>query len=73
VDALLVLLLVIGLLLPIGVAAVTVIAGLPKGGAANRGMAVAFGKGIGLGVLIGVLASAATVGAVLGVACLSGK
>jgi len=64
-------LLVVGLLLPIGVALVTVFVGMPKGSAANRGMAVAFGKGIGLGVLIGVLASAATVGVVLGVGCLA--
>jgi hypothetical protein len=71
VDALLVLLLVVGLLLPIGVAAAIVFTAMPKGGAANRGMAVAFGKGIGLGVLIGVLASAATVGVVLGVGCLA--
>ena len=72
-DLTLISLLVIGLLLPIGVAVVTVFVGMPKGGAANRGMAIAFGKGIGLGVLIGALASVATVAAVLGVACVAGR
>ena len=72
-DIWLILLLVVGLLLPIGVALVTVSAGMPKGGAVNRGLTAAFGKGIALGAAIGLAVSGATIGALIGVACLAGR
>ena len=72
-DALIVALVVIGLLVPIAVGAGIVLFAVPKSGVAHRGMAVAFGKGIGLGVIMGLTVSAVTVALVLGIAWLAGR
>jgi len=65
--------LVVGALLPIAVAVVTVVLGIPKGGTANRAMSFAFGKGIALGIALGVTASAVVVGLVLGLVWLRNR
>ena len=72
-DALIVVLVVIGLLIPIAVGAGIVLFAVPKSDVAHRGMAIAFGKGIGLGVVLGLTVSAVSVAGVLGVACLAGR
>lgn len=67
---LLILLVIAGALLPIVAAVVTVFLGIPKGHQANGRMALAFGKGITLGIVMGLTVSGATVALVLAIAWL---
>jgi hypothetical protein len=73
VDFFVILLLILGLLAPIGVAVMTVVTWVPKGGRVGRGMPLAFGKGLALGVAIGLVVCALVIGGVLGLARLLGR
>jgi hypothetical protein len=68
--ALLILGLVIGALLPIVVAAVTIFLGVPRQPRSNWGLVSAFVKGIVLGIVMGVTVSGLVIGLVLGIAWL---
>ena len=72
-DFFLILLVTLGLLAPIGVAVITVALGIPKGGAVGRGMPFAFGKGLLLGLVMGLAVCALVIGVVLGIARLMGR
>lgn len=65
VDWLLIVAVVIGLLLPVAVALLTVYLGTPRTGAHTWSMALAFGKGIGLGALGGAVVSGVCISLVL--------
>ena len=69
----LVVVIAMGALLPIVVAVVTVFLFIPKGNPASWRMAIAFGKGIALGVVMGLTVSALVVGLVLGGGWLRGR
>jgi MFS superfamily sulfate permease-like transporter len=69
----LLIMLIIGALLPVGVAGGALLLNALSGGRADWPMATAFGKGIGLGVIMGLTVSAISVGLVLGVAWLAGR
>jgi hypothetical protein len=73
VDFFVILLIVLGLLAPIGVAVMTVVAGIPKGGRVGRGMPLAFGKGLALGAVMGLAVCAVVIAIVLGVARILGR
>ena len=70
---LVIVLVIMGLLAPIGVALMTVVLGVPKGGRVGRGMPLAFGKGLALGTMIGLAVCALVIAVVLGVARLTGR
>jgi hypothetical protein len=69
----LLLLLIVGALLPVGAAAGALLLKPLSGGRTDWPMATAFGKGIGLGVIMGLAVSAVTVALVLGIAWLAGR
>ncbi|MGH2588562.1 MAG: hypothetical protein ACRDJE_26870, partial [Dehalococcoidia bacterium] len=68
--SLLILALVVGAVLPIVVAAVTIFLGVPRQPRSNWGLVSAFAKGIALGIVIGLTVSGLVIGLVLGIAWL---
>jgi hypothetical protein len=64
---------IVGLLIPPIVAVAIVYFALPRGATANWGMVVAFGKGVGLGIILGGTVCAIVIGIVLAIARLTGR
>lgn len=65
--------LLVGALLPVAVALVVLLASATRGGRTDWPMAIAFSKGLGLGVAIGLTVSAITLAAIAGIVYLSGR
>jgi hypothetical protein len=64
---------IVGLLFPPAVAVAIVYFAAPKGSHANWGLVFAFGKGIALGIIIGVTVCAVVICIVLGIAAMTGR
>ena len=69
----LVVLIALGAVLPVVVAVVSVLLFMPKGHPASSKLAMAFGKAIALGVVMGATVSAVVVGLILGGAWALGR